>query len=58
VLATRYGIAAIDLVHKDLFGKMVALQGNKIVAVPLKDVAGKRKTVDLELYEISKVFSG
>jgi len=58
VLATRYGIAAIDLVHKRQFGRMVALQGNKIVSVPLKDVVGKRKTVDLELYEISKVFFG
>ncbi len=58
VLATRYGIAAIDLIHKGEFGQMVALQGNKIVSVPLKDVAGKRKMVDLELYEISKVFSG
>jgi phosphofructokinase-like protein len=58
VLATRYGIAAIDLIHKGQFGQMVALHGNKIVSVPLKDVAGKRKKVDLELYEISKVFSG
>ncbi len=58
VLATRYGIAAIDLVHEGQFGKMVALRGNKIVSVPLKDVIGKRKTVDLELYEIAKVFSG
>ncbi|MCW4031513.1 MAG: 6-phosphofructokinase, partial [Candidatus Bathyarchaeota archaeon] len=58
ILATRYGIAAIDLIHKDKFGQMVALQGNKIVSVPLKDVSGKRKMVDLELYEISKVFSG
>lgn len=58
VLATRYGIAAIDLVHKSQFGRMVALQGNKIVSVCLKDVIGKRKTVDLQLYEISKIFSG
>ena len=58
VLATRYGIAAIDLVHKKQFGQMVALKGNRIVSVPLKDVIGKRKPVDLELYEIAKVFSG
>ncbi|MCK4885156.1 6-phosphofructokinase, partial [Candidatus Bathyarchaeota archaeon] len=58
VLATRYGIAAIDSVHKGQFGQMVALKGNQIVSVPLKDVIGKRKTVDLELYEIAKVFSG
>ena len=58
VLATRYGIAAIDLVHKGQFGRMVALRGNDIVSVPLKDVVGKRKTVDLGLYEIAKVFFG
>ena len=58
VLATRYGIAAIDLVHKGQFGRMMALQRNKIVSVLLKDVIGKRKTVDLKLYEMSKVFFG
>ena len=58
VLATRYGIAAIDLVHRRRFGRMVALQGNKIVSVPLKEVVGKRKNVDLELYEIASVFFG
>jgi len=36
----------------------VALQRNKIVSVLLKDVIGKRKTVDLMLYEMSKVFFG
>jgi len=58
VLATRYGIAAIDLVNQGQFGKMVAIKGNKIVSVLLKDVIGKRKTVELDLYEIAKVFSG
>jgi len=58
VLATRFGIGAIDLVHEKKFGHMVALQANKIVAVPLKDVIGKRKTVDLELYNIASVFFG
>ena len=47
VLATRFGIAAIDLVHEGRFGQMVAIQGNAMVSVPLKDVIGKRKTVDL-----------
>ena len=58
VLATRYGIAAIDLVRKGQFGRMVALQGNEIVSILLKGVIGKRKTVDLEFYEMSKVFFG
>ncbi|MEE8417327.1 MAG: ATP-dependent 6-phosphofructokinase, partial [candidate division Zixibacteria bacterium] len=33
VLATRYGIAAIDLVHKKEFGKMAALRGTEIIAI-------------------------
>jgi 6-phosphofructokinase 1 len=58
ILATRFGIAAIDLVHEGKFGYMVAIKGNKIVSVPLKDVIGKRKTVDLQLYDIASVFFG
>jgi 6-phosphofructokinase 1 len=58
VLGTRFGIAAIDLVHKKDFGKMVALQGNKIVSVSLEKAVAKLKTVDKELYDIAKVFFG
>lgn len=58
ILATRFGVAAIDLVHDGKFGNMVALRGNKIVSVPLKDVIGKRKTVDMKLYGIASVFFG
>ena len=58
VLATRFGIAAIDLVHEGRFGQMVAIQGNVMVSVPLKDVIGKRKTVDPKLYEIGATFFG
>ncbi len=58
ILATRFGVAAIDYVHEGRFGYMTALQGNHIVPVPLKDVVGKRKTVDLELYNIASVFFG
>lgn len=58
VLGTRFGIAAIDLVHKGDFGKMVALRGTKIVPVALKDAVSKLRTVDMDLYEIAKVFFG
>ena len=58
VLATRFGIAAIDTVHEEKFGHMTAIKGNRIVSVPLKNVVGKRKTVDLELYDIASVFFG
>jgi 6-phosphofructokinase 1 len=58
ILATRFGIAAIDLVHEGKFGCMPGLKGNRIVPVSLKNVIGKRKPVDLELYDIASVFFG
>jgi hypothetical protein len=36
----------------------VAIQGNTMVFVPLKDDIGKRKTVDSKLYEIAATFFG
>jgi phosphofructokinase-like protein len=58
ILATRFGIAAIDLVKDGKFGQMVALRGNEIISVPLKDAIGNLKTADLKLYEIASVFFG
>lgn len=45
LLTTRFGVAAAKLIMEKKFGNMVALQGNKMVPVPLKEVAGKLKTV-------------
>jgi 6-phosphofructokinase 1 len=58
VLATRFGIAAIDAVHDGAFGQMVALRGAKIIRVPLADAVGTLKTVDPELLEVAEVFFG
>ncbi len=58
VLGTRFGVKAVELVKNKDFGKMVALKGDKIIAVPLEDAVKDLKTVDMELYEIAKVFFG
>ncbi len=58
VLATRFGIAAVECIKNQDFGKMVALQGNKIVPIPLNDAVSELKTVDMKLYNIAKVFFG
>jgi len=58
ILATRFGVVAIDLVHDKKFDQMVAIKGNRIVSVPLEQVVGRRKTVDLELYDMASVFFG
>ena len=56
VLATRFGVAAIDAVHAAAWGTMVALRADRIVRVPLADAVGELKLVDPELYEVAQVF--
>jgi phosphofructokinase-like protein len=58
VLATRFGIAAIDAVEDGDFGKMVALKGDKIVRVPLNEAVGELKTVDKDLMNVAATFFG
>lgn len=43
-----FGIAAVDLVVRGEFGKMVAYQNGRITAVDFKDGLGKLKRVDIE----------
>lgn len=45
ILGTRYGEAAVRLIAKGEFGKMVALKGTAIISVPIKDAIGKNKQV-------------
>lgn len=48
LLCTRLGVAAAGLIRDGKFGNMVAVQNDKIVPVPLKEVAGKLKTVPVD----------
>jgi 6-phosphofructokinase 1 len=57
VLATRYGIKAVELIEEGKFGRMAALQGNKIVDVSLEEATGKTKTVDVEMFRIGGYFT-
>ena len=48
VLATRFGGAAVELIRRGVFGKMVANNPPDIVPIPLADVVGRTKTVPLD----------
>ena len=54
VLGTRLGVAAVELIAKGEFGKMVALQCNKIVPVTLGE-AIEQKLVTDEWYQLAQV---
>ena len=58
VLATRFGLQAIDAVHEGDWGKMVAMQSTDIVRVPLAEATRELKTVPLERYAEAEVFFG
>ena len=58
VLATRFGLNAIDAVRDGAWGSMVALRGTDIVRVPLREATGTLKTVPIERYDEAKAFFG
>ncbi|WBU37172.1 6-phosphofructokinase [Homoserinibacter sp. YIM 151385] len=58
VLATRYGMAAIDSVLEGHWGRMVALRGTNIVHVPFEDALGRLKTVPQSRYEEAAILFG
>ncbi len=58
VLATRFGIAAIDAATEGDYGVMVALRGTEIVRVTLSEAVGTLKTLDPSLYDTAEVFFG
>ncbi|MFF0305993.1 6-phosphofructokinase [Streptosporangium sp. NPDC004379] len=58
VLATRFGLQAIDAVHDGEFGVMVALRGTDIVRAGLGEATEELKTVPVGRYEEAEVFFG
>jgi ATP-dependent phosphofructokinase / diphosphate-dependent phosphofructokinase len=59
VLATRYGVEAIDAVHQRAWGKTTALRSGEIELVPLADTVGRTRPVDVHLYrDVASIFFG
>ncbi|REE99548.1 6-phosphofructokinase [Thermomonospora umbrina] len=58
VLATRFGLHAIDAVHDGDYGKMVGLAGTEIHRVGLSAATDTLKTVPVERYAEAEVFFG
>ncbi|MCL2786898.1 MAG: 6-phosphofructokinase [Micrococcales bacterium] len=54
ILGSRFGVAAVDAIHAGRSGVMTALETEKIALVPLKDIAGKLKTVPDDLIAVAQ----
>jgi 6-phosphofructokinase 1 len=58
VLATRFGVAAMEAVAAGRFGNMVALHATDIVEVALAEALREPKLLDPRLYETAELFFG
>jgi 6-phosphofructokinase 1 len=58
VLATRYGVAAVDAVARGESGVMVALRGTEVITVDILEALEHNKLLDPRLYETAEVFFG
>jgi 6-phosphofructokinase 1 len=58
MLATRFGVHAVDMIARGEFGRMVAQSGKGITSVKLEQAVYETKVIDDELYETAEVFFG
>jgi 6-phosphofructokinase 1 len=58
VLATRFGVRAVEAADRGEFGTMVALRGTDIVLNSLADAVAEPKLLDDDLYRTAEVFFG
>jgi 6-phosphofructokinase 1 len=55
ILASRLGAGATDCLERGEFGVLVGWQNGNITTTPLKEVVGKTKKIDLELFELARI---
>jgi 6-phosphofructokinase 1 len=58
VIATRFGLKAMELVLNKKFGYMACLEGTEVKEVPISVAVGTLKTVDPKIYETTKLLFG
>jgi 6-phosphofructokinase 1 len=57
LLATRFGVAAVDALREDKSGVMTALEGTSIVLRDLEEVIGKQRPINPSYSELLKVLT-
>ena len=57
ILSTRMGLHAVKAVLDGDFGKMSGLQANNMTRVPYEEMLGKKKPINMDLYQLSYILS-
>lgn len=55
ILASRLGAGAVDSLERGEYGVLVGWMNNVLTTTPLKDVVGKTKQLDMQLFELARV---
>jgi len=58
LMARWFGIAAVDMIINEDFGRMVSLVRGEITGAPLKEIINKLKLVDVEKYYDTERYNG
>jgi len=58
LMARWFGIAAVDMIINEDFGRMVSLVKGEITSVPLKEIINKLKLVDVNKYYDRERYNG
>jgi len=58
LMGRYFGIAAVDLIVRGEFGKMVSYRNGEVTAVPLEEAVGKLNTVDVESQYDTERYNG
>ena len=57
-MARWFGIAAVDMIAREDFGRMVSLERGEIATAPLEGIINKLKLVDVEKYYDTERYNG
>lgn len=55
VMATRFGVKAVELLQQDIGNRVVASKDGKIVDYDITEALNMEKTIDQELFEVYKI---
>lgn len=57
ILATRFGVAAVERLATGEHGVLVGLRGGEVAATPLAEVVANKKSLDRELLETARILA-
>jgi 6-phosphofructokinase 1 len=58
ILATRFGVAAVDAAAEGKFDCFISLRGEQLIPIPIAEGIGQTKPADDDLFRVAELFFG